>query len=111
QLDLGESPRPPAALERALRLLDRGLKQAGLDAVERRAFLDQVAFLEQDLFEITRHPRPHLDAIDRLDASDEVERLRDRLLLRLDGPGRPRRPGLVLAAMGRTPGRGRKSPE
>ena len=34
---------------------DRCLEQSFLDAVERCAFLDQVAFLEEDLFEISRN--------------------------------------------------------
>ena len=74
QLNLGQHLGRLAALERAFRLLHRGLEQPLFDAVERCAFLDQVAFLEQDLFEIARHARPDLHALDGLDATDKIVR-------------------------------------
>jgi hypothetical protein len=67
-----------AGLQLALGLLDRCLEQAFFDAVERLAFLDQVAFLEQDRLQVTLYSRSDLDAVDGVDPSDEVERLRDR---------------------------------
>src|SRR6202021_1358351 len=66
QLDLAERLRGPAALERALRLLDRSLEQTVLDAIEGRACGDRIALLEQDGFEVAGDTRPHLDAVDRL---------------------------------------------
>jgi hypothetical protein len=62
-----------ARFQRALGLLDRGLKQVLLDAVQRAALLDEVALLEQDGFKVALDPRPDVDAVDRLDASDEVD--------------------------------------
>ena len=79
QLDDGENLGRFAALERALRLLDRGFEQTLLDLVERIAFLDDVAFLEQHRVEEARYTRPDLDPIDRLDPADEVRRAGDRL--------------------------------
>src|SRR6202021_2106391 len=99
QLDLAERLRGPAALERALRLLDRSLEETGLDAIERRAGLDQIALLEQNGFEVAGDARPPLDAVDRLNPPDEVERFGDRLLRGLDDPDRPRR-GLCLLRIG-----------
>jgi hypothetical protein len=70
-----------ARLQRTLRLVDRGLEQAFLDAVEGGALLDQIALLEQDCFQVAFDARPDVDPIDRLDPADEIERLCDRLLL------------------------------
>ena len=71
-----------ACLQRALRLLDRGLEQAFFDAIERVALLDQIALLEQDRVQVALYPRPDLHAIDCVDAADKIERLRNRLPLR-----------------------------
>jgi hypothetical protein len=65
-----------------LRLLNGGLKQARLDAIERRAFLDEITLPEQHFFQITAHARLDLDAVDGLDPSDEVERFGNRLAFR-----------------------------
>src|SRR5215217_6542125 len=62
-------------------LPDRGLELIFLDAIEGRAFLDQVALLEQDHVQKPCHPRPDLDAIDRFDPPDEIQRLGDRFAL------------------------------
>jgi hypothetical protein len=67
-----------AGLQSALGLLDRCLKQAFFDAVERLPLVDQIAFLEKDRLQVALHPRPDVDAVDRVDPSDEVERLGDR---------------------------------
>src|SRR5262249_26348723 len=83
QLHFGQDLRRFAALERALRLLDRRLEQALLDAVERLPLLDDIAFLEQHVLEETGYPRPDLDAIDRFDPADEIEAFGDRLALDL----------------------------
>jgi len=62
-----------ARFQCALGLLDRGLKQALLDAVQRGALLDEVALLEQDGVQVALDPRPDVHTVDRLDASDEVD--------------------------------------
>ncbi len=64
--------------ERALRLLHRRLERVRLDPVENVAFLDDVALLEQDLLEETRHARADLHPFDSLHAPDEFGRLGDR---------------------------------
>src|SRR5262249_37203060 len=99
QLDLAEGLRRLAALERALRLLDRGFVQTLLDTIERRAFLDRVALLEQHFFQEARHPRADLDFIDGIDAPDEIERIGDRSLLDLDDADRDGG-GLLLLSVG-----------
>ncbi len=73
-----------ARLQRALGLVDRGIEQAFFDAIERRALLDHIALLEEDRLQVTLYSRPDLDAVDRLDPPDKVERLRDRPLFSAD---------------------------
>ena len=60
-----------ARVKRALRLLDVGLEQVGLDLEEGLAGLDRLAFLEQHGLKIALHPRPDLHLFHRIDAADE----------------------------------------
>ena len=85
QLELAEDFCRLAALQRSLSLAHRSLELVLLDAVQGSAFLDQVALLEQHLLQEAGHPRPDLDAIDRLDAPDEVQRIDNRLAFGADG--------------------------
>ncbi|MCP1545116.1 hypothetical protein J2W80_004927 [Methylorubrum extorquens] len=83
---------------RNLRLLrghDR-LERALLEKVEERSFLDIRALDEKPLLDERRHPGDDVDALLRLDASDELLRLGDRLLARGDDAddGGARRLGL-----------------
>ena len=71
QLKLGQDLGRLASLDCGLGYSDRRLEQSFLDTVERRAFLDQVAFLEEDLLEISRHTRPDLHTLDGLHATDK----------------------------------------
>ena len=75
QLKFGQHLGCLASLDCSLRRRDRRLEQSFLDAVERCAFLDQVAFLEEDLFEISRDARPDLHTLDGLHAADEAPRI------------------------------------
>ncbi len=88
QLDRGEHLGRFGSLQIALGLLDVGLEQSLLDAVERIALLDLVAFLEKDLVQITLDPRSDLDAIGRFDAPDEIARLCNRPFLGIDSADR-----------------------
>ena len=65
-------------------LLDRGFKGPLLDAVQRRAGLDQIAVLEQHIFQITRHTRTDINSFNCLDASDEAHRFSDGTFLCFD---------------------------
>jgi hypothetical protein len=60
-----------ASLERSFGRSNRCLEQSLLDAVERRAFLDQVAFLEKILFEISGDTRPDFHTLNGLDTADK----------------------------------------
>ena len=79
-----------AALQGAGGLLHGGLEQAFFDPVKRLAFLDEVALLEQHRLQVALYPRPDLDPVDRLDAPDEIGRLRNRLALGVNGADRDR---------------------
>ena len=54
QLNFGQRLGSLVFLQRTFGLTDRGFEQTLFDAVERRPFLDQIAFLEGDLLQITR---------------------------------------------------------
>jgi hypothetical protein len=56
-------------------LLDRGHEQVALDPVEGGSCLDRIALREQHGLKIAGHAGAHLDASDRLDPADEVQRL------------------------------------
>jgi hypothetical protein len=68
-----------------------GLEQALLDRIERLSFLDEIAFLEQDLLKISRDPGPDFHPMNGFDATDKVQRSRHRLPLRRDDLDRNRR--------------------
>jgi hypothetical protein len=48
------------------------------------AFLDYIALLEEDLFQVAFHSGLDLDSIDRIHAANKVARLRDLLPLGID---------------------------
>ena len=79
QLDLGEYLGGLALRQFTLGLLDGRLEKSFLDTVERRPFLDELALLERDVFEIPGDAGFHLDPLDRFDAPDKVECLGDGL--------------------------------
>src|ERR1700747_1609584 len=66
-----------ARLQRASRLLDRRVEHTLSDAIERGAFVDEIALLEEDRLQVTFYSRPDLDAVDRFASPDEVERFRN----------------------------------
>ena len=91
QLNLGQNLGRLASLDCGFSRRDRCLEEPFLDAIERRAFLDQVAFLEQDLLEISRHTRPDLHTLDGLHATDEYAGPGNGLALRGNRADRDRR--------------------
>src|SRR5437868_7300534 len=77
-----------ARYQGSLRLVDSGLKQILFESIEGLPFLDNLALLEQYIFEISGNPRVNLHALDGLDPPDEVNCLRDGLSLGGDRPYR-----------------------
>jgi hypothetical protein len=77
-------------------LPDLRLKQSLFDLVQRRIFLDQVAFFEQHLLQKTGDPRPNFDPADRLDPANIFSCLRDGPALHFDDAHGNRRGGLLL---------------
>src|SRR4051794_28738853 len=61
-----------ARLQRALRLVDRGLELVRFDPVERLSLLYKVAFREQHLFEEAGDAGLNIDPLDRLNPTDEI---------------------------------------
>jgi hypothetical protein len=70
--------------ELAASLVGRRLEEIVLYMVKRLTFLDEFAFLEQDVFQVASDPRVNFDFIDRLDPPDKVFGFGDRLVLGLD---------------------------
>ena len=90
QLERGQHLGGLAALQRPLRLFDGGLEQPLLDAVKRRAFLDDITFLETHILQKALHARNDLDAIDGFHTADKINSVGNRFALRRNGADRNR---------------------